>query len=125
MGSVLLADDSAFFRSMVSDWIRSGGHEVTEVSDGKQAVEQVLNDRPDCVLLDLSMPEQDGFEVLKELRRRELDVPIVVCTADIQATTRERCEALGAVRIVSKPSGAEELLAVLDEVFAPGEKTSP
>ncbi len=125
MGRVLLADDSAFFRSLVSDWVRSGGHETIEVSDGRQAIEQILEDQPDCVLLDLAMPRQDGFEVLDELRSRNLTVPVVVCTADIQSTTRERCERLGAVRLISKPSGKDELLAMLDEVIGGREEASP
>jgi twitching motility two-component system response regulator PilH len=125
MARVLLADDSAFFRSLVSDWIRSGGHEVLEVSDGREAVEQVLDDRPDIILLDLAMPRQDGFGVLEELRQRDIRVPVVVCTADIQETTRQRCEQLGAARLVSKPSGQRELLDALDEALCSGEEASP
>jgi CheY-like chemotaxis protein len=124
MGRVLLADDSAFFRSLVSDWIRSGGHEVLEVSDGIQAVEQIIKEQPDCVLLDLAMPQQDGFGVLEELRKRQSTVPVIVCTADIQSTTRERVEQLGAVRLISKPSSKDELLEALGAAMGCGEEAS-
>jgi CheY-like chemotaxis protein len=76
------------------------------------------------VLLDLAMPQQDGFGVLEELRKRQSTVPVIVCTADIQSTTRERVEQLGAVRLISKPSSKDELLEALGAAMGCGEEAS-
>ncbi len=117
MAKVMIADDSRLQRQMVGDILKSQGYEVVEAVDGKDAIEKLGNELPDCLVLDLLMPEVDGFEVLESIRDDELNVPVVVFSADIQDTTKERCFALGARSFVNKPIKGDELLIEVGKVL--------
>ncbi len=65
---VLLAEDSRSNQMLISSYIEEFGHQVIAVADGKAAVESYINDKPDLVLMDVSMPELDGFEATKKIR---------------------------------------------------------
>ncbi len=111
MTKIMIADDSWLQRQMLGDIFKKQGYEVTEAVHGKDAIEKLEEEVPDCMVLDLLMPELDGFGVLESIRDNELNVPVVVFSADIQDTTREKCFDLGAKGFVSKPLKEEELLA--------------
>ncbi|MFC1601417.1 response regulator transcription factor [Candidatus Sumerlaeota bacterium] len=96
MAKILVADDSWLIRQMVGKVLKANGHEVEEVDNGRRALERAIAEPPDCILLDLLMPELSGFEVLEGLREQKLAVPVVVLSADIQDTSRNRCLELGA-----------------------------
>ncbi len=101
---VLVVDDDAAARELLRSALERDGWRVSEAADGKAALERIAGERPALVLLDLMMPEMDGFEFLEALRAapgRE-DVPVVVLTAkDLSAADRERL-AGSAMRIVQK-----------------------
>lgn len=117
MSRILIADDSSFLRGMVSGWLGEQGHDVHEVSDGQDALDAVGAERFDCVLLDLAMPTMGGLEALEAMSRMANSPPVIVVTADIQESTRERCLELGARSLISKPSSREEVTAAVAEVL--------
>ena len=80
---ILLCDDEADFRQLMTFWLKSKGYNVTTATDGENAIEIVKADKPDIIFLDLRMPVLDGVEVLKRIRRFDKDVPVIVISAYI------------------------------------------
>jgi CheY-like chemotaxis protein len=90
---VLVVEDEAAMRKLLQKVLEQEGWAVTEAEDGKVALARLELDRPDLVLLDLMMPEMDGFEFLKHLRGQEngYNIPVIVVTAkDLAAEDRLR-----------------------------------
>ncbi len=106
---ILVIDDSSFLRKMVCGWLKQANYEVLEAADGDEGLDKVASDQPDCILLDLAMPNLDGLEVLKALRERGCAIPVIVVTADVQKSTKQQCLDLGARTVINKPSNVEDL----------------
>ena len=100
--AVLIVDDSQFMRKRVRQSLTCQGYSLVEAATGVAALAELEKRTFDCILTDLVMPDLDGFQLLAELQRRQVSTPVVVLTADIQKTTRDRCEQLGAC-VVQKP----------------------
>lgn len=125
MARVLVIDDDAFIRAMVSDVLVLGGHEALTADDGVQGLAAVARERPDCVLLDVMMPGLSGFEVLARLRGAEAageadggHVPVVMLTACADDATQWQSWTEGVDYFLAKPFDADELLRYLDYLFA-------
>jgi two-component system chemotaxis response regulator CheY len=118
MAKILIVDDSGLSRRMLRKILESGGHEVTEASDGMAAIEQFFLVKPDLVLLDLIMVGMQGMEVLSKLRQMDPKVRVVVATADIQSSTREMAGAEGASGFLNKPFEGEAVLQVVRSVLS-------
>jgi len=118
MPKVLIADDSMFQRFALAKAVSSHGYEVVEARNGKECLETISRDTPDIVLLDLNMPVLSGFDVLETLQSQGATVPVVVISADIQESSRERCLKMGAREILGKPFPEQKLSALLTELTA-------
>lgn len=90
-------------RLNIKKMLKEAGHDLIEAKNGREALEKVAVNKPDCILLDLLMPEVDGFEVLKSLRAQKSDVPVIVVSADIQESAQKQCLDLGAKIFLNKP----------------------
>ena len=110
MTSILVVDDSEFSRQMTVEMLEASGYKVLEAGNGIDGLEKAERHKPDCMLLDLLMPEMDGREVLTALDEKGLTIPVIVLSADIQETTRKDCIELGAIDFVKKPLKKELLL---------------
>lgn len=117
MPTVLIADDSLFQRLMLSKFLKSAGLDLLEATNGREALDLLRSARPDVALLDLNMPELSGQEVLEAAQAEGLGTAIVVITADIQETTRARCFAAGARKILPKPPKDSDVLGALREIL--------
>ena len=115
---ILVVDDSLFMRKRVRQLLGQDGYTLVEASSGASALTELGRHQFDCILTDLLMPEMDGFELLAELRRRQVTTPVVVVTADIQKATRERCEELGAAQVIQKPVPPDVLRSVVAGIVA-------
>lgn len=124
MASILIIDDSAFMRTKIKDTLKIDGHEVHEASDGFSGLKTAFDQKPDCIILDLIMPEVDGFRILKTLHDQGSKIPIIVVTADIQVSVQKQCLALGASALINKPPQEKELLKALREVLSTQRKGS-
>ena len=113
MKTVLVVDDSSFQRKKICTALESNGYQVQAASNGQECLTMLESAPPDCIVLDLLMPEMGGIEVLEIMRERNLHIPVIVHTADIQDTTRQHCLDLGAVAFINKPFRADELLTAL------------
>ena len=113
---VLVVDDEPTVRAVVAEYIRHDGARVTEVGDGRAALEVVGTDRPDVVVLDAMLPEVDGFEVLREIRSSS-DLPVIMLTARTAERDRVAGLDLGADDYVVKPFSPRELAARVRSVL--------
>ena len=113
MATILVVDDSNLSRKTSRRILEFGGHRVTEAADGLAALERYTLDRPDVVLLDVTMAEMDGLEVLRQLRAIDPAARVVMATADVQSSTRELALAGGAVGFVTKPLAADVVMTAV------------
>lgn len=118
MANVMIVDDSLMMRKFISMALSGEGYELLEASGGKEALELVNISPPDCMVLDLLMPDLMGTQVLETLKNGNLGFPVIVMTADVQDSTRDACMALGAYRVLNKPPKGEELLSTIREAMA-------
>jgi CheY-like chemotaxis protein len=121
MAKILIVDDSSFQRRTIRRALAQADHEIIEASDGAEAMQLIALHAPDCVLTDLIMPGTDGFAVLEALRDQHSHIPIIVITADIQSTTRQRCLELGAVGFIQKPVDEAEVRAAVQRAVQAGD----
>lgn len=91
--------------------LEAEGYEVVWALDGEDGLAKALRDAPDLVLLDIMLPKKDGLDVCRELRRRSVNVPIVMLTAKSEEVDKVVGLEIGADDYVSKPFGIRELLA--------------
>jgi PAS domain S-box-containing protein len=119
---VLLAEDNEVNQRLASRLIEKRGHTVVLASNGREALEAMEKQRFDLVVMDIQMPEVDGFEATAAIRRRENEtgthIPIIAMSAYALAGDRERCLAAGMDGYVSKPIQAKELIEAI-ETLAP------
>lgn len=113
-GTVLVVEDNEFNRRLLGDILTAGGHEVTLAEDGRKALQFMELQRFDLVLLDIRMPDIDGLEVARRVRRREQErseapVPIIAITADADEVTREACLGAGINAVLAKPVDPAQL----------------
>ncbi len=114
---ILLAEDNVINRAVATGILEKQGHAVTHAANGREAVEAMERGQFDIVLMDIQMPEMDGFEATSRIRELEKDAirktPVGAMTAHAMAGDRERCLAGGMDDYIAKPLKKEELLAVL------------
>lgn len=110
---ILIVEDDAFVRHLLVGYVRRGGYQCSQASDGEEALRKVAAWRPDLVLLDVVMPGIDGFEVLERLRAAPTtrDLPVVVLTALDGDSEVQRVFEVGADDFLRKPFREAELLA--------------
>jgi two-component system, OmpR family, response regulator MtrA len=108
---VLIADDDADILSLVRAVLERAGNEVISVGDGAQALASVIERKPDLAVLDISMPEIDGLEVLRRLRADSAtrELPVVLLSARAQEADVKLGFDLGASAYVKKPFSPREL----------------
>ncbi len=117
--TILVADDSMSVRMYMRSVLEKEGYSVLEAVNGNDALGKTETHRPDLLLLDLLMPQMDGFEVLAQLKNRSITLPIVVITADIQDGVKDECIGLGALTVINKPVDFSKLLHVISQILKP------
>jgi DNA-binding response OmpR family regulator len=113
---VLIADDDPIVVKFVSAILRNEGCDVLTAMDGTTTLKAVERDSPDLVILDIMMPNVDGFEVCRRLREWS-QVPIVMLSARGETLDKVRCLNLGADDFVTKPFAMDELIARVKSVL--------
>ena len=114
MAKILIVDDSLFQRRSIRKILDRRTHEIQEATNGKEGLEKLQTFQPECIILDILMPDMDGLGFLKTVRQQGKTTPIIVLTADIQETTRRECLQFGATEIVYKPLSPLEADIFLD-----------
>ena len=116
---ILVADDSATFRAFFKHLLEDSGSTVVEASDGKEALEMVKSEMPDCIILDYNMPEINGFDVCLKIREEEelRDLPIVIITAEEGPQIKAQAFDVGATDFFTKELAKGFLPGYIEYLF--------
>ena len=120
MARVLVIDDEPDVLLLCRVNLEHAGHEVLVASDGEQGVATAVSEHPDAIVLDLMLPQLDGYGVLAALGEDELtkDIPILILTAKAQREDRVRCWEEGASEYMTKPFSPAALATTLEQLLA-------
>jgi DNA-binding response OmpR family regulator len=112
---VLIIDDERFIAQALALRLRVAGHEVRWACDGGSGIAAALEWRPDVILLDIRMPDMDGFEVKRQLGARPglAATPVVFLSANVQESARQAALAAGACAFLTKPYESRDVLAAI------------
>jgi len=110
---ILITDDSPITRKLLLKILENKGYDLIEAVDGEDAIETCLNEIPDLMLLDISMPKKDGYEVCSTIKAdsRTRDIPVIFLSANTDTADKIRGLELGAVDYITKPFSKGEVLA--------------
>lgn len=116
--NILICDDAAFMRMMIKDILSKNGYNVVgEAENGAKAVEKYAELKPDLVLMDITMPEMDGIQALKEIKSLDGGAKVIMCSAmGQQAMVIESIQA-GAKDFIVKPFQAERVIEAVKKVI--------
>lgn len=115
---VLIVDDAAFMRIKLKDILEKNGYEVAgEAQNGNEAVEKYKEVQPDIVTMDITMPEKDGVEALKEIKAIDKNAIVLMCSAMGQQTMVMDAIRAGAMDFIVKPFDTERVIKALDKAI--------
>ncbi len=120
---ILIVEDEARIVRTLRLYLERAGFEVTAVSDGKQAIPAFQKEKPTLVLLDLNLPQMDGLDICRDMRKLH-DVPIIMLTARIEETDRLIGLELGADDYITKPFSPREVVARIRAVLRRAQHSS-
>lgn len=118
MPKVLIVDDAAFMRMMLKDILTKNGFEIAgEAPNGLKAIEMYKQEKPDIITMDITMPEMDGIQALKEIRSIDPAAKIVMCSAMGQQAMVMDAIKSGARDFIVKPFQPERVLEAIKKVL--------
>jgi FixJ family two-component response regulator len=110
---IAVVDDEKSVRKALSRLLRAAGLKVAAFASGAEFLESIRNHTPDCVVLDLHMPEMDGFEIESQVTQTGLRIPVVIITGLDKPGDRERMIERGATAFLLKPLDGQALLSAI------------
>lgn len=118
--TILVADDESLVRELLSIKLREKGFEVIEAADGKETLGQIREKRPELVLLDVKMPEKNGIEVCRTVRKdKDLEnTKIIIFTAKAELADRGEGMRAGADYYLTKPARFAEVLNIINKILS-------
>jgi two-component system, cell cycle response regulator DivK len=125
---VLIVDDYPDAREMYSEYLQYSGFDVVEAQNGQEALQRAVDERPDIILMDLSLPVMDGWEATRRLKadKRTASIPVVALTGHALAGISDGAKKAGCDAFVTKPCLPEDLVKeirkVLDDLATPATK---
>ncbi|SHG92863.1 response regulator [Tepidibacter thalassicus] len=116
--NILLVDDAAFMRMMIKDILVKNGYEVVgEAENGAKAIEKYKELKPDLVVMDITMPEVDGIQAVKEIKKIDPNANIIMCSAMGQQAMVIEAIQSGAKDFIVKPFQADRVLEAVKKVL--------
>ena len=114
---IMIVDDAAFMRMMIKDTLVKSGYEnIIEAADGEIAVKSYKEEKPDLILMDITMPNKNGLEALKEIKEMDPSAKIVMCSAMGQESMVVEAIRNGAKDFIVKPFKAERVLKTVQGI---------
>lgn len=114
MAKVLIVDDAAFMRMMIKDILEKNGFQVVgEASNGIKAVELYKKEKPDVVTMDITMPDMDGIEAVKQIKAADPNAKVIMCSAMGQQSMVMDAIRAGARDFIVKPFQADRVLEAI------------
>ncbi|OPJ60867.1 response regulator [Clostridium oryzae] len=118
MAKVLIVDDAAFMRMMIKDILEKNGFEVVgEANNGIKAVEIFKKEKPDVVTMDITMPDMDGIEAVKQIKAFDPAAKVIMCSAMGQQSMVMDAIRAGARDFIVKPFQADRVLEAINKVL--------
>ena len=115
--NILICDDAAFMRMMIKDILTKNGYNIAgEAENGVKAIEKYNETKPDLVLMDITMPEMDGIQALKQIRAADPSACVIMCSAMGQQAMVIEAIQSGAKDFIVKPFQAERVLEAVKKV---------
>jgi len=119
MKTVLIIDDENYINRLVQFNLIEDGYDVITASEGREGLELIKKKHPDLVILDIAMPEFDGFAVLEKMQEDEKlrEIPVLVLTAKVMEKVESRARSLGALGFMTKPFSPADLAVRIRELI--------
>ncbi|MGM8213212.1 response regulator [Virgibacillus sp. W0430] len=118
MAKILVTDDAAFMRMQLKDILTKLGHEVVaEAANGIEAIDKFKETTPDLITMDITMPEMNGVEAVKEIKKLNTDVKIIMCSAMGQQGMVVDAIQAGAMDFIVKPFTEDRIKEALDKAL--------
>ena len=118
MAKIMLVDDAAFMRMMVKNALTKSGYDnFVEAQDGAEAVKKYEEEKPDMVIMDITMPNMDGLQALKKIRENDPNAKVVMCTAMGQEGMVVDAIKSGAKDFIGKPFNAERIVQTVNTIL--------
>lgn len=115
---ILIVDDAAFMRMMIKDTLKKNGYEnLIEAADGELAVQSFKAENPDLVIMDITMPNKNGLEALKEIKQIDPNAKVVMCSAMGQESMVVEAIRSGAKDFIVKPFKADRVLKTVQGIL--------
>jgi CheY-like chemotaxis protein len=121
MPKILLVEDNEMNRNMLSRRLIRHGYEVVMAVDGQQGTEMAISERPDLILMDMSLPVMDGWEATRQVKGNDVtrQIPVIALTAHAMAGDRERAMEVGCDDYDTKPVELQRLLGKIAALLLP------
>lgn len=115
---LVIADDSKFIQNIIKKGLSSNfpDAELRVASDGAEGLELWKAEQPDIMITDLLMPNLNGIELIKEIKKINSEAKMIVVSADIQKAVREEAEALGVIDFINKPLNEEKIKQLVNTI---------
>jgi two-component system, chemotaxis family, chemotaxis protein CheY len=123
MPKLLVIEDNTAVRTVAARVLRSAGHEVTEADTGKSGVAAVVRERPDLIITDIFMPEQEGVETIRQIRELDPSIPIIVISSLAEWGDQkplENARMVGADLALEKPFPIQDLVSAVTRLLEEG-----
>jgi two-component system cell cycle response regulator DivK len=122
MAKILIVEDNPMNRDMLSRRLIRAGHSVLMAADGRQGIETAMREMPDLILMDMSLPEIDGWEATRRLKSDKLTrrIPVIALTAHAMSSDRQRCMEAGCDDYDTKPVDFQRLTAKIQAALQAG-----
>ncbi|MDQ3020108.1 MAG: response regulator [Bacteroidota bacterium] len=117
MKKVLIVEDNKFLQYTLSTLISESGLTTVIAGDKQNALKEFNLKRPDLILLDKKLPDGDGFEVLKEIKRMDKELPVIMLTSYSDLKVKEEAISLGANAFINKPFDNTELISTIEKLL--------
>jgi len=121
MAHILVIDDESFIRSLFGQFLEKSGHSVALAADGREGLQLIKQQKPDLIITDIMMPEMDGLELLMEIRKQHLEIPVIAISGGMKsqpANFLPQAQKFGAQRVFIKPINLAELFNAVNELLS-------
>ncbi|GAA4453829.1 response regulator [Novipirellula rosea] len=118
MPRILIVDDNDDNRDVLKRRLERRGFDIVTATGGKDGIEHAQADSPDVILMDMNMPELDGWEATKQIREQGITVPVIALTAHAMTGDRERAIEAGCTEYHTKPVEMDKLLSLIEHLLS-------
>ena len=120
MPKILIVEDNDMNLDMLSRRLQRKGYEIATARDGQAGIDQALAEKPDLILMDMSLPVMDGWEATRRIKANAdiRDIPVIALTAHAMDSDKEKAMAAGCDEFYTKPIELPGLLAIMDRLLA-------